>query len=32
MLLWVSHLQCIVFIIINCSGSLSRALTACLYT
>lgn len=31
MLLWVSHLQCIVFIIITCSVSLSRALTACLY-
>lgn len=32
MLLWASHLQYIVFIIITCSDSPSRALTACLYT
>lgn len=25
------HMQCTVFIIITCSVSLSRALTACLY-
>lgn len=32
MLLWAVHMQYTVFIIINCSGSLSRALTAYLYT
>lgn len=32
MLLWAVYMQCTVFIIITYSGSLSRALTACLYT